>query len=67
MNDELTRLRMERDQLLNDVLWYASEFGVEHWRNCDDDDCYLCEGHETTRERALGYEFNKLGKEETND
>jgi hypothetical protein len=50
----LQRLLAERNQLLHDVLWYGSEFGVEHWRDCDDEDCYLCDGHTAVRDRWRG-------------
>jgi hypothetical protein len=46
----LQRLLDERNQLLTDLQWYVSDLGPEHWQNCDDEDCYLCEGHVAIRD-----------------
>lgn len=48
-NDE--RLMLERDAAREDVRWLLSEFGSEHWRDCDDSGCYLCEGYEEINKR----------------
>jgi hypothetical protein len=41
----------DQAQLLSDIRWFTSEFGLDHWRNCDDDDCYLCEGYHVITDR----------------
>lgn len=40
----------ERNKLLDDLRWYISDLGPEHWQNCDADDCYLCDGHAAIRD-----------------
>jgi hypothetical protein len=50
----LQRLLAERNQLLNDLQWFVSEIGAEHWQNCDADDCYLCDGHVEIRDLWKG-------------
>ena len=44
---ELRRTRAERDKILEELQWYITDLGHEHWQTCplDSDDCYLCGGH----------------------
>jgi hypothetical protein len=49
--DRLTALLDEIDARGEDVKYLLSEFGHEHWRNCDDDDCYLCDGYAAIRDQ----------------
>lgn len=44
-NDE--RFLTERDKAREDVRYLLSEFGHEHWQNCDlsEDECYRCAGY----------------------
>lgn len=51
----------ERNKLLDDLQWYISDLGPEHWQNCDTDpgDCYLCDGHVAIRDQWKG--FRALG------
>lgn len=56
----------ERNKLLDDLQWYISAIGPEHWQNCDADDCYLCDGHVEIRDlwkdsRALGLDQDGNG------
>lgn len=48
----------DRVEMLNDLQWYITDMGLEHWQNCDvgDEDCYLCAGHVAIRDRWKGVE-----------
>jgi hypothetical protein len=48
---QVNMLFAEIDARGTDVSWLLSELGHEHWRNCDDDDCYLCDGYAAIRDR----------------
>jgi hypothetical protein len=40
-----------QEQMLSDIRWLLSELGSDHWRECNDDGCYICEGHQVIDDR----------------